>query len=200
MRLAHNLSRRARVNVLALRNAQADDDSRSAIALLDTLPRCVEQAQACGVQAQLRMLARDVEESAHRARRAIALADRFDDRETLAAAHGTLGAALLFVDWGQGVAEVEQALRIAQAAGLHWVAANNDVNLGSAAGELLRLTEAHRWLSEMAQIDQRMAQVVEMRYFGGLTDVEIAEALHVTERTVRRDWQQARLFLAEALK
>jgi DNA-directed RNA polymerase specialized sigma24 family protein len=45
-----------------------------------------------------------------------------------------------------------------------------------------------------------MARVVEMRYFGGLTDLEIAEALGVTDRTVRRDWEQARLFLAEALK
>jgi DNA-directed RNA polymerase specialized sigma24 family protein len=45
-----------------------------------------------------------------------------------------------------------------------------------------------------------MARVVEMRYFGGLTDAEVAAALQVTDRTVRRDWQQARLFLAEALK
>jgi DNA-directed RNA polymerase specialized sigma24 family protein len=42
--------------------------------------------------------------------------------------------------------------------------------------------------------------VVELRYFGGLTEVEIAEALGVTDRTVRRDWEQARLFLADALK
>lgn len=45
-----------------------------------------------------------------------------------------------------------------------------------------------------------MAQVVEMRYFGGLTEAEIAEALGVTDRTVRRDWEQARLFLADALR
>jgi DNA-directed RNA polymerase specialized sigma24 family protein len=45
-----------------------------------------------------------------------------------------------------------------------------------------------------------MAQVVELRYFGGLNDLEIAEALGVTDRTVRRDWEQARLFLAEALR
>jgi RNA polymerase sigma factor (sigma-70 family) len=45
-----------------------------------------------------------------------------------------------------------------------------------------------------------MAQVVEMRYFGGLTEAEIAEALDVTDRTVRRDWEKARLWLAEALK
>jgi DNA-directed RNA polymerase specialized sigma24 family protein len=39
-----------------------------------------------------------------------------------------------------------------------------------------------------------------MRYFGGLTEKEIAEALDVTDRTVRRDWEKARLWLAEALK
>ena len=44
-----------------------------------------------------------------------------------------------------------------------------------------------------------MAQVVEMRYFGGLTEAEIAEVLDVTDRTVRRDWEKARLWLAEAL-
>jgi DNA-directed RNA polymerase specialized sigma24 family protein len=41
--------------------------------------------------------------------------------------------------------------------------------------------------------------VVEMRYFVGLTDAEIAEALGVTDRTVRRDWEKARLLLAHAL-
>jgi len=49
-------------------------------------------------------------------------------------------------------------------------------------------------------VDPRMAQVVELRYFVGLSDAEIGEALGVTDRTVRRDWEQARLFLAEALK
>jgi DNA-directed RNA polymerase specialized sigma24 family protein len=38
-----------------------------------------------------------------------------------------------------------------------------------------------------------------MRYFGGMTEPEIAQALEVTERTVRRDWQKARLLLREAL-
>ena len=45
-----------------------------------------------------------------------------------------------------------------------------------------------------------MAQVVEMRYFGGLTEKEIADALDVTDRTVRRDWEKARLWLSDALK
>lgn len=72
-------------------------------------------------------------------------------------------------------------------------------SLGVPAGEetILRVHEA---LAELEKVDERMARVVEMRYFGGLTDAEVAAALKVTDRTVRRDWQQARLFLAEALK
>jgi DNA-directed RNA polymerase specialized sigma24 family protein len=45
-----------------------------------------------------------------------------------------------------------------------------------------------------------MGRVVEMRYFGGLTDAEIADALGVGVRTVRRDWDKARLLLAASLR
>ncbi len=63
--------------------------------------------------------------------------------------------------------------------------------------EILRVHEA---LEELAAVDERMVKVVEMRYFAGLNDQEVAEALGVTERTVRRDWVKARLMLAAALK
>jgi RNA polymerase sigma factor (TIGR02999 family) len=62
--------------------------------------------------------------------------------------------------------------------------------------DILRVHEA---LDELAQLEPRLAQVVEMRYFGGLREQEIAEALGVTERTVQRDWQKARLFLSMSL-
>jgi len=62
--------------------------------------------------------------------------------------------------------------------------------------DILRVHEA---LDELAQLEPRLAQVVEMRYFGGLREPEIAEALGVTERTVQRDWQKARLFLSISL-
>ncbi len=63
-----------------------------------------------------------------------------------------------------------------------------------------QILQVHEALEELAQVDPRMAQVVEMRYFGGLGDAEIAESLGVAPRTVRRDWMQARLFLHEALQ
>lgn len=67
-------------------------------------------------------------------------------------------------------------------------------------GDEAVVLRVHEALEELAQLDPRMAQVVEMKYFAGLTDVEVGSALGVTERTVRRDWEQARLLLAAALK
>jgi RNA polymerase sigma factor (TIGR02999 family) len=55
-------------------------------------------------------------------------------------------------------------------------------------------------LDALEQTDPRLKKVVEMRYFGGMTDDEIAEVLGVTPRTVGRDWQRARLMLSVALK
>lgn len=65
------------------------------------------------------------------------------------------------------------------------------------AAEVLKVHDA---LEELAALDVRLAQVVELRYFAGLTEIETAEALGVTDRTVRRDWNKARLLLAKALE
>ena len=58
--------------------------------------------------------------------------------------------------------------------------------------EVLRVHEA---LEALAAIDARLVQVVEMRYFAGMTEPEVAEALGLALRTVARDWEKARLFL-----
>jgi RNA polymerase sigma factor (TIGR02999 family) len=70
-------------------------------------------------------------------------------------------------------------------------------SLAQGEEEIIDVDEA---LRELAKLDQRLVQVVEMRYFGGMTDIEIGQALGVTDRTVRRDWEKARLLLAHALK
>lgn len=72
----------------------------------------------------------------------------------------------------------------------------SDAGPSDGEAEILRIHEA---LAELAKYDERMARVVEMRYFAGMTENEIADALGVTDRTVRRDWEKARLLLAEAL-
>ena len=58
----------------------------------------------------------------------------------------------------------------------------------------------HEALEVLAQAEPRLAQVVEMRYFGGYSEAEIAETLGLTDRTVRRDWDKARLLLLEILQ
>ena len=74
-----------------------------------------------------------------------------------------------------------------------------DVELAATTNGEDQILIVHQALERIAAVDERMMQVVEMRYFGGLTEPEIAVALGVTERTVRRDWLKARLLLREAL-
>ena len=62
------------------------------------------------------------------------------------------------------------------------------------------VVRVHEALEQLAAADERLVRLVEMRYFGGLTEDEIAEALGVSTRTVQRDWEKARLLLAIALK
>ena len=59
--------------------------------------------------------------------------------------------------------------------------------------------ELDRALKQLAEVEPRLSQVVEMRYFGGFTEAEIGVAMGVTERTVRRDWDKARLLLRAML-
>jgi RNA polymerase sigma-70 factor, ECF subfamily len=62
--------------------------------------------------------------------------------------------------------------------------------------ELIALDDA---LAELATLDPRRAQVVELRYFGGLSVEETAEVLHVSPQTVMRDWKLAKGWLARSM-
>ena len=66
-------------------------------------------------------------------------------------------------------------------------------NAGEAAAvEVLKLDEL---LDALHRLDERAAQVVELRYFGGYTEPEVAGMLGISESTLRRDWRRARAFL-----
>ncbi|MBC8058238.1 MAG: sigma-70 family RNA polymerase sigma factor [Rhizobiales bacterium] len=69
-------------------------------------------------------------------------------------------------------------------------------SLGNSDDEIIAVHEA---LETLEEIDPRLVRVVEMRYFAGMTDLEISASLGVTDRTVRRDWERARLLLADML-
>jgi len=77
------------------------------------------------------------------------------------------------------------------------------VSLGEAAAftecrgaDLVALDEA---LTALAEVDRRKGQVVEMRFYGGLSVEEVAEVLKVSEETVRRDWRLAKVWLLREL-
>jgi RNA polymerase sigma-70 factor, ECF subfamily len=70
------------------------------------------------------------------------------------------------------------------------------VSLDERAENLLALDEA---LTRLSELNPRLSRIVECRFFGGLTEDEIAEALGVTVRTVRRDWAKARGWLYQEL-
>ena len=76
----------------------------------------------------------------------------------------------------------------------------NDEIIGGATDEEARIVRIHTALEELADVDPRMVRVVEMRYFAGMREIEIAAVLNVTERTVRRDWEKARLLLRSSLQ
>ena len=65
------------------------------------------------------------------------------------------------------------------------------------ADALLQLNEA---LDRLAAVDPRLAQVVECRFFGGLTESDTAQTLGITVRTVQRDWVKARVLLRRMLE
>jgi RNA polymerase sigma factor (TIGR02999 family) len=82
-------------------------------------------------------------------------------------------------------------------AGAHVPLAEDLVLSPTRSEELLAIDEA---LRSMAEIDPRKARVVELRFFGGMTVEETAEALHISPETVNRDWRLAKLWLLRRIK
>lgn len=76
-----------------------------------------------------------------------------------------------------------------------------NLTLGSAEGadagqaDAGAVLDIERALVELEALDPKLAQVVELRYFGGCTDAEIAQALEIADRSVRRYWDKARAFM-----
>lgn len=75
-----------------------------------------------------------------------------------------------------------------------------DTAVGDSVSANQEVLNVHEALESLAKVEPRLAKGVEMRYFGGLNEQEIADALDINERTVRRDWEKAQLLLAAMLK
>ena len=85
--------------------------------------------------------------------------------------------------------------------GAHQVSLDEALTIGPEHGlegsnDLVALNDA---LDALAKLDQRQSQIVELRFFGGLTEEEISEVLKVSTRTVRSDWRLARSWLLREL-
>jgi RNA polymerase sigma factor (TIGR02999 family) len=73
---------------------------------------------------------------------------------------------------------------------------DDTIGVDEAPDALLQVADA---IDRVAKLDARLARVVELRFFGGLSNEEIAAALAINARTVERDWIKARMLLRELL-
>jgi RNA polymerase sigma factor (TIGR02999 family) len=79
---------------------------------------------------------------------------------------------------------------------IHFSVDDLQIPVEQRADSILILNEI---LDRLAEFDSQQAQIVEMRFFGGMNNAEIAEALEISERTVGREWQSAKLWLYREL-
>jgi DNA-binding CsgD family transcriptional regulator len=130
------------------RNAAAEETSRAAIAVLEQLPPSRQLANAYRIQAHLTMLDRDVPVAVRLGNQASELAERFDDKLTIAAAENVIGSALLVSGHDMGLAHLERSIALGEAMGLDSVVGNGHMNAGASFGEQYRLAEAERHIAE----------------------------------------------------
>jgi DNA-binding CsgD family transcriptional regulator/tetratricopeptide (TPR) repeat protein len=133
--------------VNAGRNADGERVNREALDLLGALPPGPELASAYRVHAALRMLDRDGEEAIAWSERAIAMAEQFDDRATVAGAANVMGTAMLVAGDERGREHLERSIELGLEAGLQSLVATALVNLASSYGELFRFTIAEEYLA-----------------------------------------------------
>lgn len=81
--------------------------------------------------------------------------------------------------------------------GVREISLDRALNIAEAqSGDLLLLEQA---LTRLEKVDPRQCQVVEMRFFAGMEEQEIAEVLGVSSRTINREWRMARAWLCKEL-
>ena len=86
--------------------------------------------------------------------------------------------------------------RAKRGGGVQMVSLADQAVITKEVSEVIALDEA---LKDLTEMDPRKSQIVEMKFFGGLTNEEVAEVLKVTSRTVEREWRKAKAWLNRAL-
>lgn len=128
--------------------AEAEQACRSAIAILEALPPGPELARAYRSQSFICMENRDFAEAVMWGEKAIALAQQFNDLETVARACNYAGCSLLVMDYERGRALMEQSLHIGREANLPWAIAGTLANLSQTLVELYQFEAAASYFTE----------------------------------------------------
>jgi DNA-binding CsgD family transcriptional regulator/tetratricopeptide (TPR) repeat protein len=129
-------------------NDEAEQSSQAAIEILEALPPGRELATAYRMQAALRMFHRDQQEAIRWGEKAVALAERLNDRHIVADSYNAIGSAWIMTDFERGRGYLEHSMEIACEAGLDPLVCNAYANLGSAAGEVYRYLDADHYLAQ----------------------------------------------------
>ena len=129
-------------------NTESEETSRAAITMLEALPPNAELARAYKGQCYIRLAQRDCIEAITWGEKAIALAERFQDTETLARSYDYLGCATLVLDFERGRTLLERSLAIGREANLTFAIAGTLGNLGGMSGEVYQFAHADRYLTE----------------------------------------------------
>jgi RNA polymerase sigma factor (TIGR02999 family) len=90
--------------------------------------------------------------------------------------------------------------RQAQKRGGEFEITSLSTDLAEAPADVDELTQLSSALDELEVTDPGLARVVDLKFFGGFSFVEIASMMAVSERTVQRDWQKARIYLHQVLR
>jgi tetratricopeptide (TPR) repeat protein len=136
------------VNYVIGQKAEAEQASRSAITILEALPASPELAQAYRGECYIRMEDRDCAEAVIWGEKAIALAEHFNDADTLARACNYSGCAMMIIDYERGCELMERSLTIGREANLPFAFGGTLANMSQMLVELYQLADAERYLIE----------------------------------------------------
>lgn len=129
-------------------NTEMEKTSQAALAVLEGLPPSPELARAYRGQCFVRMNHRDCAEAVEWGEKAIMLAERFGDYETLARVYNYAGCALFVMDYERGLTYMERSLAIGRETNQPWAFSGTLNNLGWMLMEVYQLAEAERYLNQ----------------------------------------------------
>jgi DNA-binding CsgD family transcriptional regulator len=127
---------------------EAEETSKAAITMLEALPPSPELARAYKEQCYIRMMHDDYAEAIRWGEKAVALAERFEDKETLASIYKYMGGAMLVTNYARGHALMDRSLALAREANLAFAIAGVLSDLGLMLTEVYQLADAEHHLKE----------------------------------------------------